>query len=46
MGLLKTEHRVLARPFSWQVGEPRGAYAMGQSTFDRGLDEIGRKESQ
>ncbi len=47
-GLLRRqiEHLVLARPFSWQVGEPTGPYAMGQSAFDRGLDEIGREEGQ
>ena len=40
----KPEHLVLAGPFGRQVGEADNSHAMRESSFDRSLDEVGRKE--
>ena len=42
----KPEHLVLAGPFSRQVGEADDAHAMGESSIDRSLDEVGREEGK
>ena len=45
-GVRETEHLVLARPFSGQIGEARDANAVWQATVDRRLHEIGCEEGQ
>ena len=42
----KSEHLVLAGPFGRQVGEADYSHAMGESSFDRSLDEVGREEGK
>ena len=42
----KPEHLVLAGPFGRQVGEADHSHARGESSVDRGLDEVGREEGE
>jgi hypothetical protein len=42
----KPEHLVLAGPFSRQVSEAHNSHAMWETSVDRGLDEVGREESE
>jgi hypothetical protein len=42
----KSEHLVLAGPFSRQVGEADNSHAMREPSFNRHLDEVGRGEGK
>jgi hypothetical protein len=42
----QTEHRVLARPLGRGIAQASNANAVRQSSFDGGLDEIGREERE
>ena len=42
----KSEHLVLAGPFSRQVGETGNSHAAWESSMDGGLDEVGREKGE